>query len=77
MNTSVFILASFLDGSNNKKTFELVLGEIWDFIDEAESHLKHKHIVLLLRGRFKGESGDGFHFVAVSTRTDSELCIRA
>ena len=37
--------------------------------------MKHKHVVLPLRGRCKGEKGEGFHFVAVSTVTDSGLKI--
>ena len=75
VDMAVFILASFLAGLRGEETLKLVLGETRDYIDEAENHYKFKHVVLPLRGRFKGESGEGFHFVAVTTKTNSGLCI--
>ena len=65
---AVFVLASFLVDLRGEETLKLVIGETRDYIDEAENHYKLKHIVLPLRGRFKGESGEGFHFVAVTTK---------
>ena len=32
-------------------------------------------MILPLRGRFKGETGESFHFLAVTTKTDSGLRI--
>ena len=75
VDMGVFILASFLAGLRGEETLKLVLGETRDYLDEAENHRSYKHVVLPLRGRFKGESGENFHFVAVTARTDSGLCI--
>ena len=55
VDMTVFILASFLGGLRVDQTLKLVLGETRDFINESEKHLKDEHVVLLLRGRFKGE----------------------
>ena len=65
VNIVVFILASFLGGLRGEEILKLVLGETRDFIDESETHWKYKHVVLPLRGRFKGESRKVFHFAAV------------
>ena len=75
VDMAVFILASFLTGLRGEETFKLVLGETREYLEETESHYKFKHVVLPLRGRFKGESGEGFHFVAVTTKSNSGLCI--
>ena len=72
---SVFILASFLAALRGEETLKISLGETRDYYAEAENNIKHKHIVLPLRGRFKGENGEGYHFVAVSALTDSGLKI--
>ena len=71
----IFILASFLARLCGEKTFKLVLGETKEFIDEVENHRAHKHIVVPLRGRLKGESGETFHFVAVTAKSNLDLCI--
>ena len=55
VDMTVFILASFLGGLRVDQTLKLVLGETRDFINESEKHLKDEHVVLPLRGRFKGE----------------------
>ena len=71
----VFIFASFLVGLRGEETLELVLGETHDYIHESKNHRTYKHVDLPFRGRFKGGSGENFHFVAFTTRTDSDLCI--
>ena len=72
---AVFSLASFLAALRGEETLKISLGETRNYFAEAENNLKHKHVVLPLRGRFKGENGEGFHFVAVSALTDSGLRI--
>ena len=57
---AVFILALFLAGLRGEETLKLVLGETRDYLEEAENNYKLKHVVLPLRGRFKGESGEDF-----------------
>ena len=52
------------------------MGESREFLEEGEVNGKHSHVVLLLRGRFKGENGEGFHLVVVSVRTDSGLQLK-
>ena len=47
-----------------------------DYCAEAEKNIKHKHVVLPLRGRSKGENGESYHFVAVPTLTNFGLKIR-
>lgn len=75
VDMTVFILASFLAGLRGEETLKLVLGETRDCLEEVENHYKFKHVVLSLRGPFKGESGEGFHFVAITTKSNSGLCI--
>ena len=75
VDMEVFILASFLAELRGEETMKLVLGEICDHLDESENRRTYKHVVLPLRGRFNGESGGKIHFVAVTTRTNSGLCI--
>ena len=43
--------------------------------NETENHWSYKHIVLTLRGKFKGESGKNYHLVVVTANTKSGLCI--
>ena len=74
-DAALFILASFLGGLRGEETLKLVLGEARQYITEAENHCKHKHVILPLRGRFKGETGESFHFLAVTAETDSGLRI--
>ena len=76
-DAALFILASFLGGLRGEETLKLVLGEARQYITEAENHCKHKHVILPLRGRFKGETCELFHFVDVTTKTDSGLMIGA
>ena len=71
----MLILVSFLGGLRGDDTLKLELGETVAYIDESENHRKHKNVVLPLRKRFKETSGEGFHFVAVSAKTNSGLCI--
>lgn len=75
VNIAVFVLASFLEALRGEKTLKIVLGETRNYFQENQCNLQHKHVVLPLRGRFKGEDGEGFHFVAVSSKTDSGLRI--
>ena len=72
----MFILTYFLRGLQGKKQkIKLVLGEARDYITEAENHCKHKHVIFSLRGRFKGETSESFHFLPVTTKTDWGLII--
>ena len=54
---------------------KLVLGEARQYIAEAEIHCKYKHVILPLTGRFKGEIGESFQFLVVTTETDFGLRI--
>ena len=76
MDMSVFILASFLAALRGEETLKISLGERMDYCAETEKNMKHKHVVLPLRGRFKQENGESCHFVAISTLTNSGLNIR-
>ena len=75
VDMGVFILTSFLAGLRGKEALKLVLGETRDYLYESEDYRVYKHVVLPLRGRFKGESSEHFHFVVVTARTNSGLCI--
>ena len=74
-DAALFILASFLGGLRGEETLKLVLGKARQYIAESKNHYKHKHTILLLRGRFKCETGESFHFLAVTAETDSRLRI--
>ena len=50
-----------------------MLGEARDYIVEARKNLKLSHVVLLFRGRLKGETGRSFHFVVVKSSWRGEL----
>ena len=74
---AVFILGSFLGGLRGEETLRIVLGEAREFLEEGEANGKHSHVVLPLRGRFKGEDGEGYHLVVVSARpTNSSLQLK-
>ena len=75
VDMAVFILASFLTGLQGEKTLKLVLGDTRDYFGEAKNHYKFKCIVLFLFCRFKRESGEGFHFVAVTAKSKSDIYI--
>ena len=74
-DAALFILASFLGGLRGEETLKLVLGEARQYIAEAENHCKHKYAIFPLRGRFKGETGEYFHFLTVTAETYSGLRI--
>ena len=63
-----FILASFLAGLRGKETLKLALSETCDYIHESENHRSYKYVVSPLRGRFKGEGGENFHFASVTAK---------
>ena len=73
VDTAVFVLSSFLAKLRGEETLRIVLGESREFLEEGEANGKHSHVVLPLRGRFKGENGEGCHLVVVSARTKSRL----
>ena len=75
VDISVFILASFLETLRRRGDFEIRLGKTMNYCEEAEKNLKHKHVVLPLRGTFKGENGEDYQFFAVSALTNSGLKI--
>ena len=75
VDQAVFILAAFLGALRGEEVFKLVLGAVRDYYEEATSNTKLPHVVLPLKGRFKGESGDTFHCVVVSACTRSGLKI--
>ena len=58
-----------------EEVFKLVLGKARDFLLEARSNWAHSHVILPLRGKFKGETGESFHFVAVTAKINSGLAI--
>ena len=71
----VFVLAAFLAGLRGGEVTKLILGEVRNVFEEARYHHKCPHVVLPLRGRFKGETGETYHMIAVSAETDSGLKI--
>ena len=56
-NQAVFILEAFLVALRREEVFKLNLGETVTFFWEATGNVNQPHILLLLRGRFKGETG--------------------
>ena len=54
-DTALFNLRSFLAGLRGEETLRIVLRESRDFLEEGEANEKHNHVVLPLRGSFKGE----------------------
>ena len=73
---SVFVLASLLAALRGEETLKISLGNTRDYFEEAKKNLQLKHVVIPLRGSFKGENGEGYHFVAVSAFTNSRFKIR-
>ena len=67
-----FFFSSFERGGD----FENKSGGRMYYCAETEKNMKHKHVVLPLRGRFKQENGESCHFVTISTLTNSGLNIR-
>ena len=53
----------------------MVLGKARNFLLEARSNRAPSHVILSLRGRFKGKTGESFHFVAVTAKKNSRLTI--
>lgn len=47
-----------------------MLGEVKDYITEGENHYKHKHVI-----KIKNRTGESFHFLVVSAKSDSSLRI--
>ena len=52
---------------------KLVLGEVRYYFTDARRNSKLLHVVLPLRDRFKGETGETFHFVVVTSKINSGL----
>ena len=72
-NQAIFVLAVFFVALRGKKVFKLMLGKARDCMMEAKSNRTHPRLVLPLRGRFKEKIGKSFHFVVVTTRSNSGL----
>ena len=75
VDQAIFILAAFLAALRGEEVFKLVLGEARTYFAEARRNAKFPHVVLPLRGRFKGETGETYHFVVVTARSNSGLKI--
>ena len=73
MTGCFFVLASFLVALRREETLNISLSETIYHFKEAEGNAKQSHIVLSLRRKFKGENGEGCHFVAVTCLTNSGL----
>ena len=67
----MFIIAVFLAALRGKKVFKFNLSETRKFFLESMGNVKQPHIVLPLRGRFKDETGESFHFAAVTSKSNS------
>ena len=52
---------------------KLVLGEVRTYVDEVRRNSTLPRVALPLRGRFKGETEETFHFVVVTGESNSEL----
>ena len=72
-NQAVFILAVLLMAIRGEEVFKLNLCEIRKFFLESSRNMKEPHIVLPSRGRFKSETGESFHFVSVTSKSNSGL----
>ena len=55
------------------KVLELVLGDVRTYVDEDMRNSTLPRVVLPLRGRFKGETEETFHFVVVTRESNSGL----
>ena len=73
VDQDIFVLAAFLAALRGEEVFKLVLGEVRTYFAEARSNSKLPHVVLPLRGRFKGETGETVHFVVVTAKSNSVL----
>ena len=73
-NVTVFVFAYFFAGLREEETLKIVLGETRNYIEESQGNLQHKHVILPLRSIFKGENGEGLHFVVVSLEIFLGLC---
>ena len=62
VNVAVFMLPSLLAGLRGEETLKIILEDTRNYIEEIQGNLQHKHVVLPLRGRFKGEDGESFNF---------------
>ena len=56
--------------------FKLVLGEARTYFVETRRNSKLLHVVLPLRGRFKGKTDETFHFAVLTAKSNSGLEIR-
>ena len=70
----MFIIAVFLAALRGKKVFKFNLSETRKFFLESMGNVKQPHIVLPLRGKYKGGTRENFHFVSVTCKSDSEEC---
>ena len=50
-----FFLASFLADLRGEETLKIILGETKDHLKEGQDCENHKHVIIPLRGKFKGE----------------------
>ena len=72
---AVFVLAAFFAALRGEEVFKLVLGEAREYLLDGRNSRIHPHVVLPLRGRFKGEKEESFHFLVVTARSNSGLVI--
>ena len=52
-DTTVFILAYFLERLREEQTVKLLLGEARDYITGAKNHCKHKHVMFSIEGNIQ------------------------
>ena len=57
---TIFVSVAFLAALRGEEVFKLVLGEARNYMVGARDGLKLPHLVLPLRGKFKGETGETF-----------------
>lgn len=73
IDQAIFVLAAVLVTLRGEEVFKLVLGKVRDFMTEARKNRVYPRVVLPLRGRFKKDTGESFHFVVITARNNSGM----
>jgi len=74
-DTVVFMLAAFGAGLRGEEVLLISLDRLLTFWDESRLD-KDSHVMLTLKGRFKGEVDERWHLVSISDATHSGLPFR-
>jgi hypothetical protein len=68
-----FLVVTFCLGLRGEEVVKADIAGFMTYFDSGKTHPEHKHVMIPLQGRFKGETGERWHLLPIVWRTRSGI----